>query len=367
MKKFLLPVVALAALSFAACSDWTDTESVDLDYPSLETQNPALYKKYLESLREYKAGEHKIVIATMDNTLSAPSQQNQHLTNMPDSVDLICLANPDNLHPVLVSEFAKVREKGTRLIYNIGYSDIEARWNEIIEEEEANKPEEPETPETPEDPEDPTDPEEVLEARFLEFCREQTAALLTVCDKYGYDGLQVSYNGKFPDALPEAEKERYTARQEAFFQVVKAWYETHKSKLLIFQGEPVNLIDKSILQECIYIVIPALKATSADEMSFAVMMSVMQDVPTDRFIIGVKTPSITDPTDESGYFAGYEADGKTRLQAAKGAAGWVVMPVANYTKMGISVADAQNDYYNLTLVYKNIREAINIMNPTPKN
>ena len=60
IKKFLLPVAVVAAVSFAACSDWTETESLDMKNPSLETQNPGLYKQYLEALRTYKAGEHKV-------------------------------------------------------------------------------------------------------------------------------------------------------------------------------------------------------------------------------------------------------------------------------------------------------------------
>ena len=59
IKKFLFPAVAVAALSLAACSDWTETESLDINYPSLEEQNPELYKQYLQALRDYKAGEHK--------------------------------------------------------------------------------------------------------------------------------------------------------------------------------------------------------------------------------------------------------------------------------------------------------------------
>ena len=38
--------------------------------------------------------------------------------------DIICLMNPDNLHPTLAGEFAKVREKGTRVIYNIDYLSL---------------------------------------------------------------------------------------------------------------------------------------------------------------------------------------------------------------------------------------------------
>ena len=43
IKKFLFPAVAVAVLSFAACSDWTETESLDINYPTLEEQNPELY------------------------------------------------------------------------------------------------------------------------------------------------------------------------------------------------------------------------------------------------------------------------------------------------------------------------------------
>jgi hypothetical protein len=55
IKKFLFPAVAVAVLSFAACSDWTETESLDINYPTLEEQNPELYKQYLKALRDYKA------------------------------------------------------------------------------------------------------------------------------------------------------------------------------------------------------------------------------------------------------------------------------------------------------------------------
>lgn len=367
--KFLLPVAFVAAASFAACSDWTETESLDMKNPSLETQNPELYKQYLEALRTYKAGDHKVVLVTLDNPASAPAARNQHLTTLPDSVDFISLANPDDLHPMLLGEFEKVHAKGTRVIYGIDFAAIEARWEQILEEEEADRPEEPETPADPAEGEGDGDeePAETPESRFLDFCREQTAGMLALCDKYGYDGVQIAYTGRAPQAMVGDELAQYTARQEAFLATVRSWKETHADKTLIFCGAPQNLIDRSLLAECRYIVIPALSATSTDEMSFAVLMAIAADVPVDRFVIGVKTPSITDSKDESGWFAGYEADGKTRIRATKGAAEWAVAAASNYAKAGISVADVQNDYYNINLVYKNIREAIAIMNPSPKN
>ena len=70
--------------------------------------------------------------------------------------------------------------------------------------------------------------------------------------------------------MQEEEKAQYAARQEAFFSNVKTWNEANSGKVLVFQGNPQNLIDKSVLGECDYIVIPALTATSADKMSFSV-------------------------------------------------------------------------------------------------
>lgn len=383
IKKFLLPVVAAVAVTFAACSDWTETESLDIHYPSIDEQNPALYRKYLESLRNYKAGDHKVVFATMNNSTEAPGQRNEHLTTMPDSVDFICLTNPANLHPTLVKEIGQVHEKGTRVVYNIDYNAIEKLWQQKLEEEEANKPDEPETPDTPDTPDtpvvaqeqeggegeggDPVEPEETEETRFLKFCEEQTALQLAHCDRYGFDGISFTYTGRALESMTEEVKAIWAARQEAFLSGIRTWAAAHEGKLLFFQGSPQNLIDKTILGDCDHIIIPLLSATSGDQLSYGVLMAAVEGVPADRFIVGVKTVSPTDESDERGYFAGLDSDGKSRLRATKGAAQWVVTPAAGYTKSGIAVDEAHNDYYNITLVYKNIREAISIMNPAPKN
>lgn len=60
IKIYFLPVLALTAVLLGSCSDWTDSESVDISRPSLEEQNPALYAQYLAALRAYKASEHKL-------------------------------------------------------------------------------------------------------------------------------------------------------------------------------------------------------------------------------------------------------------------------------------------------------------------
>ncbi len=366
MKKFLFPAFAVVVLSMASCSEWTDTESLDIEYPSLEEQNPELYRQYLEALRAYKATDHKIVVTEMRNTALAPAQRNEHLTSMPDSVDYISLLTPDNIHPTLHAEFDEVRQKGMKVIYNIDYNAIEKRWEQILEEE-AAKPEVPVAEEGGEEGGEPTPDEPTDEERFLAYCSEQTAALLEVGAKYGYDGIQVCFTGPAPQAMNEEQKAEYAARQQAFLSKIGEWKAANESKTMIFRGTPQNLIDNTLLSSCDYVVIPALSATSTNKMSYAVLMASVEGVPSDRFLIGVTIPSIVDPSNENGYFQEMEADGKTRVRATKGAAQWAVCEESGYTKCGISIADAQYDYFNLNLVYKNIREAINIMNPTPKH
>ena len=46
-KTSLLGVELVAATS---CSDWTEVESLELNAPTLESQNPELYAQYLQSL-----------------------------------------------------------------------------------------------------------------------------------------------------------------------------------------------------------------------------------------------------------------------------------------------------------------------------
>ena len=148
IKIYFLPVLALTAVLLGSCSDWTDSESMDISRPSLEEQNPALYAQYLAALRAYKASEHKLTFVMMENRAGlAPIAQNQRLTAYPDSVDFICMTHPENLAPEYSDQMAEVRKKGTRVVCEIDYARIESEW-EALQAPETDEPEtdEPETP-----------------------------------------------------------------------------------------------------------------------------------------------------------------------------------------------------------------------------
>lgn len=63
-KTSLLGVALVAATS---CLDWTEVESLELNAPTLESQNPELYAQYLQSLVDFKNSDHQVVIASFNN------------------------------------------------------------------------------------------------------------------------------------------------------------------------------------------------------------------------------------------------------------------------------------------------------------
>ena len=93
-------------------------------------------------------------------------------------------------------------------------------------------------------------------------------------------------------------------------------------------------------------------------MSYLVLMASAKGVPTDRFIIGVTTPYLSNMGDQYGMV--------NRRSAIVAAAEWTLQEVPDYIKAGISVDGVEQDYFNPTKIYPNVREAINILSPTAK-
>lgn len=372
IKIYFLPVLALTAAVLGSCSDWTDSESVDISRPSLEEQNPALYAQYLAALRAYKASEHKLTFVMMDNRDGlAPIAQNQRLTAYPDSVDFICMTHPENLASEYADQMAEVRKKGTRVVCEIDYARIESEW-EALQAPETDEPETDDTV-TPGDVTDGVQEEAGSEgdatdsaddSAFLAFCRERVEALTTSCERYGFDGVTFTYDGPVLSSLTPEQTTLFAGRLGVVYEVLKSWHAAHPEKLLFFRGGPHKLADCSLLSECSYVIVMARSATSREELTVEMYRACVEGVPTDRLIIGVTAPAL-DGSDELGYFSQTDAAGKP-LSAIVGAASWVLEPSA-YGKAGLAIDRAWNDYYDLNRIFPNIRKAIDIMNPVPEN
>ena len=119
-------------LLMASCSDWTETESVNIKYPDLKTDAPELYEQYMQSLRDYRGSDHKVVIAKFDNKATAPAGQAEHINALPDSIDYVILQNPDKLSAEIQAEMKEVRAvKGMKVLYEISCSDIIASYKAV--------------------------------------------------------------------------------------------------------------------------------------------------------------------------------------------------------------------------------------------
>lgn len=329
MKRILIPAIAAAAL-LASCSEWTEAENKDY-LPPMKQDDPAA----LAAIREFKAGEHMVTMMHVKGSASAPNRQNQHLTAMPDSVDFFLMSDVDGLHPSIAAEIAEVRaKKASRTLNVVDYTTIRDAWNEM------------------KDAAAGTDSEgDYADDKFAAYCRTETEKQLANCDRYGFDGLVVSYLGgaDISAAVP-------------FVEAVNEWHVSNPGKLLFMRGYPAYVArveNQTIVAECDYVIILTEKASASVAISRQVREQLTSGVPSDRIVLEASIPSLADGGDDAQVGATVQV-----------AAQWVMDAKTSSTvkcdKVGLAASNAQEDYFN-TPTYKRLREAMAILNPEPEN
>lgn len=356
MNNILKTIVLSAAviLSAAACSKWTEQEPVDFNYLTPEEKNPELYEAYLQSIRDYRATEHQVLIARFDNKATAPAGRADHINCLPDSVDFVVLNNYELINDNIMNEVAEIREKkAMATLIALDYALLEKEYKAYLESLPEETPEE--TPEVAEETEG--EEETVVDPRNQWFA-DKASAFVAAAKQYGLDGILVSYTGKGLLSLKADELAAVTAFQEAFFAPVLS-YVAETGKMFFYEGKPTTLVaPETVLADTRYIIVPAEDVTVAVGFNFEVMMSMGAGIPSDRFVIGVTALNVTDETATDGLFSG-------DITAIEGAGRWAVTPADGYTKAGVCVNHAQYDYYNMQNVYSGINAAIATMNPSP--
>ncbi len=340
-------LILLATVIFTACSDWTDIESVTVNEADITKQNPVLYVEYLESLRLYKKSDHKVIITWFDNSNKTPLSRAHHIEILPDSIDIVSIIHPENPAQFELEQMEKVRsEKGTRFVYDMDFESIKLIYETKVTELEENASEEGAT-----NLEIPT---------FVEFLVDTVNYILPLAETFNYDGIIIGYKGKNTLFMDEAEKQLYTLYEKAFIGIALDWQERNSEKMILFKGLPQNVLNKSILEKCKYIIIPSSDAGNSAKLDYNILTANVENVPSDRFIVSVETVSL----DKDDVKTGYWADGVTR--AVYGAAQWVASSHNGYDVVGLGVNNVNNDYYNIARIYPYTRDAITLMNPSPK-
>ena len=125
--RLILPVVVL--LLGASCSDWTETENIDNTVLKPWEQDPALWADYTAALRSYKASEHYLSYARLHNSPSPAASEQDFMRCLPDSLDIVTLTNADNFSACDAEDMATMREKGTRVLYQVDYAARKAEFS----------------------------------------------------------------------------------------------------------------------------------------------------------------------------------------------------------------------------------------------
>lgn len=353
-------LLAAAAVSSASCSEWTEPESVGFHYTTLEEKNPELYKAYFQSVRDYRDSDHKVVIAKFDNKATTPAGRAEHITCLPDSVDYIILYNPE-VSAAIADEMREVRElKGQKVLYQIEYKAIENEYKAYVEAwNDAHQPAEGEEEEVPSDPADTL-------ISLNNYVSDAVKARTAYLAEYGYDGVNIVYSSRNPASCTEDALDELKAAQAAFLAPIAEALASCPDALVFFEGTPQYILENvEIVENADYLIIPATGAVNEYELSYELGLANRHgNIPSDRFVVLVTTRSLVDPALTDGTFSGTDRNGK-EMTAIIGAAEWTAKSTSGVVKAGIAVENAQNDYFNLSEVYYNIREAISIMNPSP--
>lgn len=332
----LLLSVITGAFFFTSCSDWNDDESVEIKMP----ENPA-YAKYLENLRAYKNSEHKTVYAWFDNSEKAPSSRGQHMSDIPDSIDIVVLTYPESLVEFEIKDMQNLQnDKGTKVLYTVSYDAIKKVYDQMVKDE------------TEKD-------ENYVAPQFLTYLKEKVQYLLSLSVNYSYNGIVVGYQGQSTVYMTAEEKATYIANQEAFLNQISTWYNNNNDKMLVYEGSPQFLENKSLLASYKHIILNTMSVVSADALSIRISEAMVANVPTDRFIVKASTTSLDTADKKTGYYG----DDRAIIEAAY----WVTDTENGYNKAGLGIYNIQNDYYNITKVYQYAKKSINIMNPAPTN
>lgn len=353
-------VVATGISVFTACDDWTEPEHIDINYSKIEDAEN--YPAYLANLRDYRATSHKKVYAWVNLTAEGPKNQSERLTSLPDSIDVLVLSTPGEIHPVVLEDMKTVRaDKGMEVMYQIDFDGIKTAHTKLCEDLSKQRSDLELAYAAREDADDEAVKAELADKlaeladpTLLDYMFESLTESLGYANKMNLDGVIFAFDGKSTNHMTNAEKSAYTAQQLAFLGAARDWHQRNPSMKYDFLGLPQNVSDKEMLGEFNMMFIrQGLNATNANIYSYYLSLAAVEGVPADR--LGMMATYISsDPDDAT---TGVFSDGTYALD---GFAKWVV----NADVACIGLQNVQYDYFFPSFTYPHVRAAIQAANPS---
>lgn len=357
-------MVAAFGATFSACDEWNEPEHVDINYSNIEDADN--YPAYLEALRAYRKTDHKKVYAWVDLSEDAPANQSERVTSLPDSIDVIVLSTPNEIHPIVLADLIKIREqKGIEVMYQVDFDAAKSKYTTLCEElaaqrEALNAKIAALDPEAEDYEAKKAELEAELEAaadpELFDYLLNDMTVSLSYANSKDLDGVMFAFNGKSSNHMTPAEKANYNAQQLVFLGAARDWHKRNPELKYDFLGYPQNVTDTDLLNEFeMLFVRQGLDATNKDLYTYYLTMAQTEGVPAGK--LGMMATHVSaDPDDNT---TGVFSDGSMALD---GFAAW--LRSANVA--GVGVQNVQNDYFDPTFTYPHVRAVIQAANPNIK-
>lgn len=306
----VLNMALLVLLTLAlptACSDWNDIEPVNIDPQHPKDQNPELWARYMESLRVYKQERpHYITYGSFNNGAEQSKNEGAYLRSLPDSLDIVTLANPENITSYDREDIPTLQEKSTRVLYLVDYA---AKMTELTD------------------------------ATALGSWLDKAVA---TANELHLDGF--AFNGLPLYAGTDAEQ---AARKEAARLIVSKL--SAVNKMLVFEGDPA-FVNANDLDKLDYVVMNTAGIESAVSLKIYVANVISTyALPKEKLLLAAKMG--TKIVDEE----------NVKQDAVTDMIGRVVSlgPLG-----GLAIYALGDDYYQTSMNYQSCRTAIQKMNPS---
>ena len=347
-RAFMFTVIGMSLAT--SCDDWTEPESVDLKYGTIENADPAGYENYLERLREYRSLPHKSVYAWFDNHGEAFASQGHRISALPDSIDVVVLANVESVTNQMLDEMKEARaKKGQQFSYCIDLDGIKGDYTALCEDLAAKQ-----LAFFAENGEDAELPEELKTPDIVDYMAKTAQEKLAYFDAVGFDCLMAGFTGKSTNHLDKNELTEYNRQANAFLGIIGAWHARHKEVPLDIIGKPQNVDAATLGNVRTAFLSDGLTATNQDMFTY-ILLSAGDALPAERYGMVASSP-LADGSDPK---VGYLSDGTSAVEAL---GFWG----AGSSVGAVGVFNVADDYFLTQGQYTSTRRMIQNVNPAAK-
>ena len=374
MKKLLYIIFGvMGALMFIQCSDWTEMEPKFTEPVNINGED------YYKALREYKKSDHPIVFGWYSEWTGTGTNMNNQLRGIPDSMDIVSLwGGAFNLTEAQKSDLKEVREKkGLRVLYcqhitDIGRSHTPASVENdfIVDGVQYNSKDEAMAAYWGWYGNYGDTSEEGQEKAIRKYAR----VIIDSINKYNYDGFDIDYEPNYGNKGNIVDDDD---RMFIFVDELGKHFgpKSGTGKLLIIDGEPQSIKNRPDVGPYFdYFIIQAYKPGNDNNLDKRLIDggvagpglvqtygSVMSEEQITKMTIMTENFEAVDAAMDGGY--PYTDRYGNSMKSLEGMARW--QPKNGFRKGGVGSYHMEAEYPT-NPEYKNLRKAIQIMNPSTK-